>query len=583
MAKRKKLQAALESAVRCFQAGDLDAAATHCNTVLKAVPRESNALYVLGAVRLRQNDPGTAIRLLTQACAAEPGNAEIMVNLGAAYRADGQADKAAEILQNAARRAPKNPSAHLNLGNALVAAGRALEAVKAYRQAVALVPGHVGAQTELARTLSVVGDPEGALAAYEQLDALAPDNPQTLNAIGALHAAQSRLDTAEEYFRRALGQAPTDHDVAANLGNVLAKTFRTDEALTLYSGALTSTPDDPDLLCNVGNAVSHRGDHSGAAIHYRRALAIDPNHVDAHAGLANNLLADGKFTEGWAHFLHRTSTAAIAGQLDRTPFAANLHGQRLCVLADQGLGDQIFFARFLTVLKDRGAHVTYCPEPRIANMLRRSGVADEIADQASPTAGSRIVSVGDLPYLLGHEDTDGLPPPFPIPALPAREMALRDRLAAFGPQPWIGVTWRAGTTNLRQALMKEAPAALFASALQEVPGTIVVVQRNPADGEIERFASAIRRPVLDLSDTNDDLEDLLALSGLLDTYVGISNTKTHLRAARGRTSDVIVPSPAEFRWMNHGDTSPWFPDCRVYRQSADGAWTPAFERLSMLL
>jgi hypothetical protein len=86
-----------------------------------------------------------------------------------------------------------------------------------------------------------------------------------------------------------------------------------------------------------------------------------------------------------------------------------------------------------------------------------------------------------------------------------------------------------------------------------------------------------------LSDTNDDVEDLLALSGLLDTYAGVSNTKTHLRAARGRTSDVIVPSPAEFRWMNHGDTSPWFPGSRVFRQSADGAWPPAFERLSMLL
>jgi tetratricopeptide (TPR) repeat protein len=489
LAKRKKLQAALESAVRCFQAGDLDAAATHCNTVLEAAPKESNALHVLGAVRLRQNDPKTAIRLLTQARAAEPGNAEIMINLGAAYRADDQADKAAEILQDTVRRVPKNPSARMNFGNALVAAGREPEAAQAYRQVLALVPGHIGAQTELARTLDTIGDTDGALAEYVKLDALAPDNPQTLHAIGALHAAQNRLETAEEYFRRALGQAPTDHDVAANLGNVLAKTFRTDEALTLYGGALSSAPDDPDLLCNVGNAVSHRGDHAGAAVHYRRALAIDPDHVDAHAGLANNLLADGRFTEGWFHFLNRTSTAAIAAQLDRTPLAADLQGQRIFVLADQGLGDQVFFARFLPALKERGAHVTYGPEPRIADMLRRSGVADEITDQTPPAAGSRpagsrIASVGDLPYMLGHGDGDSLPPPFAIPALPAREDALRDKLAEFGPQPWIGVTWRAGTPNLRQALTKEAPAALFASALQKVPGTIVVVQRNPADGEI---------------------------------------------------------------------------------------------------
>ena len=68
-----------------------------------------------------------------------------------------------------------------------------------------------------------------------------------------------------------------------------------------------------------------------------------------------------------------------------------------------------------------------------------------------------------------------------------------------------------------------------------------------------------------------------------DAVIFASVGKPHRAAARGRTSDVIVPSPAEFRWMNRGDSSPWFPGCRVFRQSADGAWPPAFERLSMLL
>ena len=189
-----------------------------------------------------------------------------------------------------------------------------------------LVPEHAGALNELARTLSTTGDVDAAIAEYEKIDALAHDIPETLNALGALHAGQNRLEIAEEYFWRALGEAPNDTDVAANLGNLLAKTFRTDEALTLYSGALSAAPDDPDLLCNVGNAVSHRGDHESAARHYRRALEIDADHIDAHAGLANNLLADGKYTEGWSHFLYRTSTRAIAGQLDRTHFAADLRG-----------------------------------------------------------------------------------------------------------------------------------------------------------------------------------------------------------------------------------------------------------------
>jgi len=187
---------------------------------------------------------------------------------------------------------------------------------------------------------------------------------------------------------------------------------------------------------------------------------------------------------------------------------------------------------------------------------RGADIADEITTQDPPANSDRIFSVGDLPYLLGHADNDALPPPFDIPALPDREASLRDTLIDFRPAPWTGVTWRAGTPNMRQALLKKAPAALFASALRDILGVIIVVQRNPAEGEIARFKAALGRPVQDMSHTNTDIEDLLALSGLLDTYAGVSNTKTHLRAARGKVSDVIVPSPAEFRWMNEGDANP---------------------------
>lgn len=43
------------------------------------------------------------------------------------------------------------------------------------------------------------------------------------------------------------------------------------------------------------------------------------------------------------------------------------------------------------------------------------------------------------------------------------------------------------------------------------------------------------------------------------------HTNVHLRAAAGGASRVLVPNPAEFRWMAAGSLSPWFPDSKVYR------------------
>ena len=75
-----------------------------------------------------------------------------------------------------------------------------------------------------------------------------------------------------------------------------------------------------------------------------------------------------------------------------------------------------------------------------------------------------------------------------------------------------------------------------------------------------------------------DLENMLAVMACLDEYIGVSNTNMHLRAAVGKSGRVLVPHPADYKWMAAGQ-SPWFPAFQVYRQSVDGGWGSAFASL----
>ena len=65
----------------------------------------------------------------------------------------------------------------------------------------------------------------------------------------------------------------------------------------------------------------------------------------------------------------------------------------------------------------------------------------------------------------------------------------------------------------------------------------------------------------------------------VDEYVGVSNTNMHLRASAGRTARVLVPAPAEWRWMQSGPCSPWFPGFSIYRPSLQGDWANALAAL----
>jgi hypothetical protein len=202
-----------------------------------------------------------------------------------------------------------------------------------------------------------------------------------------------------------------------------------------------------------------------------------------------------------------------------------------------------------------------------------------------PLACDVELLASDLALASGHE----FAPPLPLAADPARREAAAARLRAFGPPPYVGVTWAAGLTpEERKDLQKTTPVWIkrisvmeLGRILRPLRATIVVLQRKPDPAETAAFYEALGRAALDASDVNEDLRDALALLACLDDYVGMSNTNMHLLAGLGAPkARVLVQSPAEWRWSMAGRESPWFPGFVLYRQGADRSWNEAYRQLS---
>ncbi len=259
------------------------------------------------------------------------------------------------------------------------------------------------------------------------------------------------------------------------------------------------------------------------------------------------------------------------------PLPGDLAGKRALLIGEQGLGDQIFFLRFAAALKARGAEVLARVDPKIAEIIAPVPFIDRVlAPNDKPGHYEFALTLGDLPYLSGPGDP---PPPVAMMADGGRASAMAARIGAFGPPPYIGVTWRAGINDARR-LYKEAPMDVIARALSSTEATVIALQRHPEPGEIEGFADALGRQLFDLTSLNGELADMLALLALIDDYVGVSNTNMHIRAGTGRRARVLVPHPPEFRWMAKGETSLWFPGVTVYRQRRDAGWADAAEALA---
>lgn len=546
----------------------------------------------------------------------DPRQMQFQLGVATSLAMQGELEDAEAFLRRLVSRFPHEALAWFNLGNVIRDRGRHAEAIEPYRKALALDPRFVDAGNNLAGVLHALERYEEAEREYRACIDMAPDHLLAKLNLASLTIDLGRCSEAEALCREAIVLAPGKGEAHTLLGAALGHQARILEALACHRKVVEISPRDQKAVEIYAGALSDAGFFSEAWRWFSRALSANPDSIGARQGLYFALLAAGRLADGWAEYHYRPPALRLREKhsaLGVSPvLPAEVKGRHLCFLREQGLGDEVFFLRFAPQLHAAGARISYRASNKIRGLFTRVDWIDEVLaeDEPLPEADA-VLLIGDLPHALSGFPASVLPRAavaqdgfslrdFPCriavfwpPVAPSIELRpvgekmaqVRERLARAGGPPFLGVTWRGGTPPREQGaeawkLYKEIAIPLLAEALNDFPGTFIGLQRKPAPGELDRLSGALGRPVHDFTDLNEDLEGMLALLALIDEYVGVSNTNMHLRAAAGKTARVLVPCPAEWRWMAWGRSSPWFRGFSIYRQTLTGEWRTALAALA---
>ena len=380
--------------------------------------------------------------------------------------------------------------------------------------------------------------------------------------LGDMLGGSGQYGAAEARYRRALQLEPRLGEAREQLLLALLAQRRVEDMEAVAREALALHPGAKVFARQLGVALWWQGRHEQALAQYR--LAGD------RFSEANALLSLGRYADGWDAYRARPTRRAAG--LEDPRVIAQLTGKRLRIVSEQGLGDEIFFLRFAPALRARGHQLFLSCDRRLEPLA--ASFVDGVDGEADFTLAS-----GDLPLASGQDIAPSLV--FTVDA--QRRAAIAEQLRAFGPPPYVAVTWRAGVLPDEgvSSWTKYVPVESLGAALRPIDARIVSVQRRAQPDEARRFGEALGRSVLDLGAANDHLRDALALLSLVDEYVGVSNTNMHLRAGLERSSArVLVATPAEWRWGIAGPSTPWFPGFTLYRAVRGPDWTHALANLS---
>lgn len=549
-------QSERENLIDLFNRKQWDEAEWHARTLTQYFPADPFAWKALGTVLQQCARLQDALSPLQHALTLSPADAELHNNLGIVLKGLGQTEAAIKHYREALKLAPTRADTHYNLGNVLHGIGQSDQAAQSFKTALQYNPNLAAA----------------------------------LNNLGNIVRLQGQIQEAEALYRRALAIAPDYDDAHSNLGIALHEQEQYAAAETSLRQALRLNPKHNEAHSNLALVLKDTGRLSEAETHLRHALELSPADAETRYNLGHTLLMAGAFQAGWPEYEFRWEGSAPPRP--RPPITTpQWRGERpapsdrLLIIKEQGLGDQIQFCRYLELaLTHFPAGVSCVVSGSLSNLLRRSFPQIEILETL-PSATQQWqwhCPLLSLPYAFGTS-LETIPSQVPY-LYPDSERVThwQSRIDALNlPQTTrkVGLVWKPGQ-RMKNAPQRALTLAQISPLFTLAQHTWFSLQKEP---DPDRLTYSESGKLIDWSEELIDFNETAALASCLDLVIAVDTSVAHLAGALARPVWLLNRYASEWRWRHNREDSPWYPTLRIFTQPAAGDWDSVVQRLAAAL
>jgi tetratricopeptide (TPR) repeat protein len=506
--------------------------------------------------------------------------------------AQGEHQEALAVFQAVVDQSDRSAAGHYGQARAYLALGQHEEAADSLEVALAIDPAYIDALVLLAKIRRETGAVDESVALLGRARCIAPQNASILADLASALTRCGDIPEAIAIYDEAIRVAPSDARPKVNLGLVyLLQLGNPTLAESYFRAVLADWPDHLEASANLGLALRDQERHEEEFAIYRQALSVHPESTELRWNQALANLSAGNFREGWRGYEFRFSRHD-GRNLRRYGFplwdGSPMPDNRLLVLAEQGLGDEIMFASCVPELRAMVKGVVLECSPRLAALFARSFPWADVYGrerhasldwlQRYPDLSAQV-PIGSLPMWLRPGATS-----FPkhngyLRIDPMRVAAYRDQLVEAGRPLTVGISWRGGTGATGKALRSIALTELKRFLPSDrVRYACLQHQLNKEEREI----------VQDLGwfyceEAFANIDELAALTASLDLVITVANLNLHVAGALGRSAWGLLGMSPDWRWLRHGASSLWYPSIQLFRAREYGGWESMLRDVAMRL
>jgi Flp pilus assembly protein TadD len=390
-----------------------------------------------------------------------------------------------------------------------------------------------------------------------------------------------RLPEAADAFQRITSISPEDAEAWYMLGNACHGMERYAEAESSYRSVLKLHADDVRVSTNLGVALQAAGKPHEALEVLELALRAHPENADLHYNRALSLLLLGRFEEGWKEFEWRFRTSDQANPL-RVSTTTRWQGgpvddKTVLLVAEQGVGDTIQFARFIPELRRQCRKVMVECQPELISLLRTCKGIDALVERGR-RPGPMIdmwAPLMSLPFLLGEVHPSGSSVVPYLAADAPRAEHWRKCTSHSHLRARVGLVW-AGNPHHKNDKHRSCAPVYFTPLI--IATEVAWFSLQKADGIT--LPAEWNGAVIEVGSKLADFWDTAAAIESLDLIITVDTAVAHLAGALRKPVWLLLPFAPDWRWMLGRSDSPWYPSMRIFRQPAPGDWRSVIDVVS---
>jgi tetratricopeptide (TPR) repeat protein/precorrin-6B methylase 2 len=522
-----------------------------------------------------------ALALADRALTTSPRDVELLFARAATLFSGGRYSEARGTLLNAERLGLRTSNLYCKLGWSCFWIARMDEALDWLQKAVVAAPVDWAAHFGLATVLRAKKQRDASRAAFERALQLSPDNLHCLSNLVACEIDSDRLDIAERYARRAIDLNPETSSSWSDLGMVLCTQDRFAEAIEAFEQAqrLPSTSEANGDYVNFAICLLRSARTQRALVLLEDTLPSRPS-TTGHAQYALALLISGRLKEGWDQYEFRWIDPPLLSARPNFVKPAwtgqDLLGKTILIRTEQGIGDFIQFIRYAIHIKALGATTIVHLREETRELAEGVEGIDQIIGANEPyPLFDFYINLLTIPRIFAT-DLASIPADVPYIRIDrdrSREWAAR---LAQGVKLKVGLVWAGSATHLRDKFRSVSLSQL--SRIREVGQVqLYSLQKGPAAAQLTD--DGVDYGIVDLGPELHSFADTAAAICELDLVIGVDTAVVHLAGALGKPVWALIPMPADWRWLEGREDTPWYPTMRLFRQRDHGDWAHVIGRL----